>query len=162
MPRRSPSWRIVKAIFTKLIAKRPENVELLTRAAQNRRLATGGLLFETMKKERIVSRYEIDVPQKTRRKGRKTKVALRFGAVEIIRPGTSRKTCDVPKIKLMAVFVEETNPPRGEEPVRWMLLTTCAVRNAKDAKRIIKFYRMRWAIEELRRNLNYRAPKVYE
>jgi len=115
-----------------------------------------------MKKERIVSRYEIDVPQKTRRKGRKTKVVLRFGAVEIIRPGTSRKTCDVPKIKLMAVFVEETNPPRGEEPVRWMLLTTCAVRNAKDAKRIIKFYRMRWAIEELNRTMKRQGMNVEE
>ena len=130
-------------------AKRPVNVHLLTRAAQNRCLANGDYLFDALRKERIVSRYKIDVPQKIKRKARQTEVALRYGVVEVRRPSTSR--CDISSVKLTAVFVEEINPPLGEEAVRWMLLTTHEVKNTNDAKRIVRLYRLRWTIEELNR-----------
>ena len=76
-------------------AKCPENVHLLTRAAQNRCLANGDYLFEALTKKPVATRYEIDVPPKGKRKQRQATVALRYGKVELCRPRTSRKTCDV-------------------------------------------------------------------
>src|ERR1700686_586062 len=118
-------------------AKRPANVHLLTRAAQNRCLANGDYPFETMKKNPVVCRYMIDIPQKIKRKARQAEVALRYGVVELRRPIKSRKTCDVPTVRLTTVFIEEINPPRGEEAVEWMLLTTHEIHNKKDALRIV-------------------------
>ena len=132
-------------------AKRPCNVHLLTRAAQNRCLANGDYLFDALRKERIVSRYPIDVPQKTKRTARQTEVALRYSVIELRRPVTSRKTCAVPILRLTAVFVEEIDPPQGEEAIRWMLLTTHEVKSTKAAQRIVELYRLRWTIEELNR-----------
>lgn len=132
-------------------AKRPCNVHLLTRAAQNRCLANGDYLFDALRKERIVSRYPIDVPQKTKRTTRQTEVALRYSVIELRRPVTSRKTCAVPILRLTAVFVEEIDPPQGEEAIRWMLLTTHEVKSTKAAQRIVELYRLRWTIEELNR-----------
>lgn len=143
-------------------AKRPANVHLLTRAAQNRCLANGNYLFDALRKERIVSHYLIDVPQKTKRKARQTEVALRYGIVELRCPTTSRKTCDVPTVRLTAVFVEELNPPQGEDPIRWMLLTTHDVNNTKDAKRIVRLYRLRWTIEELNRAMKGQGMDLEE
>jgi hypothetical protein len=73
-------------------------------------------------------------------------LALRYGKVELCRPRTSRepqepcdvKTCDVETICLNAVFVEEINPPSGEEAVQWMLLTTREVNSLGDARHIVK------------------------
>jgi len=89
---------------TEMRPARPANVHLLTRASQNRCLANGDYLFETMKKKPVVCRYMIDIPQKIKRKARQAKVALRYGVVELRRPTTSRKTCDVPTVRLTAVF----------------------------------------------------------
>lgn len=143
-------------------AKRPGHVRLLTRAAQNRCLAKGDHLFETMRKKPVVCRYRIDIPQKIKRKARQSKVALRHGEVELRRPTTSRKTCDVPTVRLTAVFVEEINPPRGEEAVQWMLLTTHEVHGKKDALRIVKLYRLRWTIEELNRAMKGQGMDLEE
>jgi len=143
-------------------AKRPVNVHLLTRAAQNRCLANGDYLFETTRRQPVVCRYMIDIPQKVKRKARQAKVALRYRMVELCRPATSRTTCEQTRVKLTAVFVEEIDPPRGEEAVRWMLLTTHEVHSKKDALRIVKLYRLRWTIEELNRAMKGQGMDLEE
>jgi hypothetical protein len=143
-------------------AKRPANVHLLTRAAQNRCLADGGYLFEIMKESPVVCRYMIDVPQKIKRKARQAEVALRYGVVELRRPTTSRTTFNVPTVKLTAVFVEEIHPPRGEKAVQWMLLTTHEVQTREDALRVVKLYRLRWTIEELNRAMKGQGMDLEE
>ncbi len=143
-------------------AKCPENVHLLTRAAQNRCLATGSYLFEELRKKPAATRYEIGVPHKGNRKARQATVALRYGTVELCRPSTSRKTCAEATISLTAVFIEEINPPRGEEAVQWMLLTTRGVKNLDEAQHIVRLYRLRWTIEELNRAMKSQGMDMEE
>ncbi len=40
------------------------------------------------------------------------------------------------------------DPPEGEEPVEWMLLTTEEVQNPTQARVILRWYTYRWRIEE--------------
>jgi hypothetical protein len=143
-------------------AYRPANVHVLTRAAQNRCLASGDYLFDAMSKKKVMDRYEITVPQKRIRPGRTTMVALRYGIVELRRPQTSRHTCEVETVTLSAVFVEEIKPPEGEEPIQWMLLTTREVASLEDAKDIVAKYRLRWTIEELNRALKSQGMDLEE
>jgi len=143
-------------------AHRPENVHLLTRAAQNRRLANDGHLFEHMRKKKAVATYEIDVPAKGKHKARQASVALRYGTIDLQRPSTSRKTCAVETLCLSAVFVEEMAPPTGSDAVQWMLLTTREVASMGDAQNIVRLYRLRWAIEELNRAIKSQGMGVEE
>ena len=140
----------------------PENVHLLTRAAQNRCLADGDYLFETLRRKPIVARYEIDVPQKVKRSARQATVALRYSRVELRRPSTRSQTCNKETVSLTAVFVEEMSPPSGADPVQWMLLTTRDIESLDEAQRIVRLYRLRWTIEELNRAMKSQGMDIEE
>ena len=53
--------------------------------------------------------------------------------------------------------MSEINPPAGEEPILWRLLTTHEVATVEDAHRIVDLYRLRWNIEQLFRALKSQA-----
>src|SRR5260370_7900267 len=46
------------------------------------------------------------------------------------------------------VDVRETSVPQDGKPIHWRLLTTHAVTNLGEARRIVDLYRLRWTIEE--------------
>ena len=58
------------------------------------------------------------------------------------------------------VIGRERNPPEGEEPALWYLLTTHQVNDIADARRIIGFYRRRWTIEQLFRTMKTKGFDV--
>ena len=51
-------------------------------------------------------------------------------------------------VKLNVVEAVEQNPPEGQEPVRWLLLTTEKIDTVDDVLRVVDLYRSRWIIEE--------------
>src|SRR4051795_7721877 len=72
---------------------------------------------------------------------------LRFGAVEIARP-VNEKDRNLPRsVRLRLVEVREVDAPAGEEPLRWLLLTTHAVADLTTAWLIVSWYKLRWTIE---------------
>lgn len=64
-----------------------------------------------------------------------------------------RKGKKLPALTIWAVLAKEVDPPEGEEPVCWILLTSCKVTTFAAAKRIIAFYVRRWDIEVFHRTL---------
>lgn len=64
------------------------------------------------------------------------------------RPGGKPKA-----VSFWAVLAEETDPPAGEEPIRWLLLTSKPVTTMAEAARIIRLYLRRWDIEVFHRVL---------
>jgi len=46
------------------------------------------------------------------------------------------------------VYASETNPPAGEPPIEWRLLTTEPIDSTDQVLRIVEWYRTRWLIEE--------------
>lgn len=52
-------------------------------------------------------------------------------------------------VELHAVLVEELGePPVGEEPISWLLLTNMAVESFDDARLVVYGYSQRWRVEE--------------
>jgi len=144
-------------------ACRPDHVQLLTRAAQDRCLADGRRLFTAARTNPEATQYMIDVPAKGKRKPRQTMVCLRYGEVTLCRPRRGRHNAQVPPtVPVRVVHVEEINPSRGQPPVTWTLLTTHAVDTVADAQRIVAWYRLRWIIEELNRTLKSQGLDVEE
>lgn len=47
------------------------------------------------------------------------------------------------------LWAREIDPPEGEQPVQWILLTNLAVHSLEQACQIVDWYRLRWRIETL-------------
>jgi Transposase DDE domain len=135
-------------------AFKPAGVEKLVRAAQDRRLADGTTLFSKAAAWDEAGRMGVEIPAAPGRQARTAELSVSFGPVAIVRPG-SRKASDglPPTIPVTLVIGRESDPPAGEEPALWFLLTTHRVNDIADARRIIGFYRLRWTIEQLFRTM---------
>lgn len=73
---------------------------------------------------------------------------LRFRAITITlagpqRPGGGR----LANVRMGVVEALETNPPEGEEPIRWVLLTSLAVDSVEQIEAVLDGYCMRWNVE---------------
>ena len=51
------------------------------------------------------------------------------------------------------MHIHEPEPPDGVKPLEWFLLTSLPVASDRDAERILKWYRLRWRIEDWHRVL---------
>ncbi len=142
-------------------AFKPANVEKLVRAAQDRCLADGTSLFSKAETWDEAGRMTVQLPAAPGRQARKAELSVRFGKVEIKRPKHRTAADGLPAtIKVTLVVGREINPPEGEEPALWFLLTTHQVNDIADARRIIGFYRLRWTIEQLFRTMKTKGFDV--
>jgi len=132
-------------------ACKPLDVELLIRAAQDRRLADGRMLFGCTDHLPALGRIAVELPAAPGRKARTATLELRASAVAIARPGRPKQEAVAlpEKVTVNLVEAREIDPPEGVEAAHWRLLTTHAVSSLADAKMIVGFYRRRWVIEQL-------------
>ncbi len=79
------------------------------------------------------------------RDGRKARLAFAAAHVVLERP---RVDADGDPINVNVVHVIEVEPPEGEEPVEWLLLTTEPIATVDDIEFVVDSYRARWVIEE--------------
>lgn len=138
-------------------ARRPANVHLLIRAAQNRALEDGQKLFGACTGWSEVARYTITVPAKSgggksQRAERTAVVAVRFGGVTLLRPCSASEKLPE-RLTLRVVDVCEVDPPDPKQRVRWCLLTTHVVNTPAEAMQMVRWYRRRWTIEQVFRTM---------
>ncbi|MBR0779098.1 IS4 family transposase [Bradyrhizobium diazoefficiens] len=134
-------------------ALRPERVELLVRAAHDRALADGHALFARADGMPAMGRAELDLPARPGRRRRTAQLEIRFMPARVARPKSGLRA-DLPEsVAVNVIDVREVNPPAGEAPIHWRLLTTHAVASETEAWEIVDLYRQRWAIEQLFRVL---------
>lgn len=136
-----------------MFALRPEGAELVVRAAHDRALAEGGALFGAIDAAPVDGRAELVLPAKPGRKRRTAQMEVRFMAVELACPANGQRRGLPKSVAVWLVDVRESDPPPGEAPVHWRLLTTHAVTNPAAAFMVADLYRRRWAIEQLFRTL---------
>lgn len=82
------------------------------------------------------------------RPARWASLSVACAAVVLRRPNTLPLTY-VPELPVNVVRVFEADPPAGQDPVDWTLLTSEPIDTTEDVERIIDIYRYRWLIEEL-------------
>jgi hypothetical protein len=171
-------------------ALRPDGVDLLIRAAQDRclmdaspedaspgegnpgdashgdanpgddGLQDGRLLFAAIDKMAEAGRAELDLPAGPGRKRRTARLALRYARVSMARPAHGERTGLPDAVEVNVVDVREIDPPSDDAAVHWRLLTTHAVDNAADAWAVAALYRRRWAIEQVFRTLKTKGFDV--
>lgn len=92
---------------------------------------------------------EVEIPAKDQKPARTAVLETRFGSFKMNPPRNllRHKTEVLPDIDLNAVYVMERNPPEGEEPLEWMLLTDLPVNTFDEAVEKVRWYCLRWRIE---------------
>jgi hypothetical protein len=140
-----------------LFAKRPSNVDLVVRVAQDRRIETegeeSGLLFAFADGLPEQGRLRVSLSALPGRPAREADCAVRYSSVVLRKPlhGAAR---DLPKsVTLTLVDVREISCPVGASPLHWRIFTTREVSTLDQARRVRDLYRQRWMIEEFFRSL---------
>lgn len=148
-------------IFAEWATLPEPNFHLITRSMHDRGLVNGETLYAAAERLAFTSTRFVALPAREgKRHARLANLSLRFGKVELARPGYTRDR-NLPKsVPLTLVEVVELNPPAGEEAVHWRLLTTHNVFDKASAWQIIDWYRMRWNIEQFWRLLKLQGLRL--
>ena len=126
------------------------NVHLLGRAMSDRLLAGGGTVFTAAAAFPVAGRRSIELRSHDLAHPKRTAVVeLRYGEVAICRPRNESDHDLPPTVRLRLVDVREVDPPEGVEPLHWRLLSTHDITDAAGAWQIVRWYQLRWVIEQL-------------
>jgi len=140
------------------------NLHLLVRAGQNRNTTEKQDWVDQVRRAEKIADQTVSVrarqakigegksARSRSREGRIAKLEVRKATIEVCRPvhGDERLPAT---ITVNVVLCEETNPPEGEDPISWMLVTTLAIETVEDVLQIIQGYCVRWQIEVFFRTL---------
>jgi Transposase Tn5 dimerisation domain/Transposase DNA-binding/Transposase DDE domain len=85
------------------------------------------------------------------RESRNAEVEVRAARITLRPPW--RPDRKLPPVTVNVVLVREVNPPAGEEPVEWTLLTTLPIDTIEQVRLVIQYYCVRWMIEVFFRTL---------
>jgi len=137
-----------------LFARRPADVELVVRAAQDRGLAGGGMLFAAAAAWPALGRQAVKVASRgPGDPGRFATVELRAGVVELAHPGNGKREGDPARLSVCLIEAVEVDAPAGVEPLHWRLLSTLPGTDLAAAAEAVRLYRLRWRIEQCFRML---------
>ncbi len=139
-----------------------QDVELLIRAKYDRQTNEGQKLFELVRQSQVQTSVNIKVPrqsarskkskQKARPKqaSRTAEVSVRYRKVELKPPQGYKEEHSIP---IWIIHASENNAPSDIKPLEWFLLTTIDLNIIEDAVDCIKWYCLRWRIEDWHRVL---------
>lgn len=113
------------------------------RANKDRSLGEGVTAKGHLRKQKVMYRAEVVIPEGPDRKGRTAQVAVRACRVEVAYRRKREKT------ELGVVWVREVGKvPKGEQRLEWLLWTNYPVKTAKEVKQVVEGYKQRWGVEE--------------
>lgn len=120
------------------------NINMIIRASINRN-TPDVKLFDAALNGNCVGTIEFELPRGRNRTVRKVVQEVRVAEVTLV--GPKRYSPKLPNVKLNVVLATETNPPEGNKPIEWILLTDMIINNVDEAIQIIQHYLCRWQIE---------------
>ncbi|MFH1039409.1 MAG: IS4 family transposase [PVC group bacterium] len=144
--------------------RRNPRVDLLVRAKHDRRTDEDVSLFEMVEQTPVQLRLRIDIPRRSARKkrgkrpartgrvARQAEVDVRYTLATLCPPqgGLNRGKAPIP---VWIIYMVEENPPPGEEPIEWRLITTIKLNSPEKVVQCVRWYRLRWRIEDWHRVL---------
>jgi hypothetical protein len=136
---------------------------VLVRASQNRTVDRGSRyaekniekLWDYIASKSDIGSYVVEISERKKTKhcigrtARSAQMGIKLGEFRMNPPRNNpkHKTEVLPDIKMWAIHVLEKDPPEGEEPVEWMLLTNQLVTTLEEACERVYWYSLRWRIE---------------
>jgi hypothetical protein len=143
--------------------RRHPRVELLVRAKHNRTLTDDpAKLFAAVRQTPVQSRVRVAIPRQSarakkshqpvrpKRPGRLAELAVRSRRVHLC---PAHYHANKEPIAIWVVHAREEHPPAHTQAVEWFLLTTIEIRSAAEAEQCLRWYCLRWRIEDWHRVL---------
>jgi hypothetical protein len=130
----------------------PLNMDLLIRAVQDR-LVQGEhtevrKLWESMEAipaaDHLITTHLEHSPGK---QARDVFLAVRWQSVQLLVPAKKKKKYEHASVTFTALLITQVDPPEGETPLEWLLLTSLAVETFQQAAQCVLWYRLGWLIE---------------
>lgn len=127
------------------------SADLIVRSAHNRTIKglqdqEKTLLRNYLKSSTSIGEVTFTIPSATGRPERTVTQVLKAGAVTFKKRYTSC-AIESPEITLNAVMAIEEHPPKDQEPLMWIFLTTLPVATFEEVKLVVSYYLARWEIE---------------
>jgi hypothetical protein len=118
----------------------------LIRACHDRLVFDDSRLSEELARAPVLGEIAFELPPSHKRKHKR--VAQRLKAARVtLRPPQRPDGEKLEPVEVNVLLAEEHQPPKGEEPVTWILLTNLAVTTAEQAIEKMQWYLCRWQIE---------------
>jgi len=114
------------------------------RSQHDRTLDNKKTLRATLARAPVLGEVSFDIPATDKRKARTVVQQLRVKRVTVKAPAHLKGETSV---EVTAVYAVERNPPKGQDPITWLLLTSEQVMTEQDAATIVQWYLCRWQIE---------------
>lgn len=144
--------------------------EWIVRGCQNRCLTSesGNKLWEQVSSSDVLGTIEIAISKnrseaknkslttgksrtkdtRKRKQPRSARTAtLTIQTARVMLKGPYRPGGKLADVAVNAVLVRETNPPKDEAPVEWLLLTSLPIATFEQARLVTEYYSCRWQIE---------------
>lgn len=121
------------------------------RSSQNRRVQTqrgSQLLCAVIGQQAACAERTLEIAGHPGRKKRTAHLQIASLAVTLLPPDKKQGQHGRKPLNVWLVRVWENQPPQGEDPLEWRLLTNEPVHTPDDAQRVVAWYERRWVIEE--------------
>ena len=128
-----------------LAAAQGAPADLLIRSNQNRALVGGGFLHDTVDADPALGQMTVSLPAVPGRPQRNAVLTLRSLIVTLRPP--YRPGGQIDAVAITVVRAREEKPPKGQEPIDWILLTNRRVSTGQDAQTLVEWYVCRWVVE---------------
>lgn len=127
------------------------------RSKENRKLVEPingqAYLHDAVRTKRSVLEWDHEVTAKPGRTARTAHLKMSFTPVVLDLPAKRAGEYPNEPLALWAVRVWEPNPPEGEDPLEWILLTNVAVTTPAQARECVTWYEFRFVIEEYHKGM---------
>ena len=143
--------------------RRHPGVELLVRAQHNRGITEEPFkLFEALTQEPVQTQVRVQVPHQSarpklskrkarpQRPRRRADLSVRYRHVQLRPP---KYYPDKEPIQIWVIEAREDSPPAGTEAIEWLLLSTVPIASPEEAVQCLRWYCLRWRIEDWHRVL---------
>ncbi len=133
-------------VFEYIQYKIDNGERFVVRASQNRRLVDEDkCLFDAVLETPVIGEYTIKIPQRGGRKAREAKLEVRSKRVTILPP--QRPDSQLSPLSVNVVIAQEVGAD-SDEKLCWILLTSENIETFECCRKILRFYELRWGIEE--------------
>ena len=154
-----------EADFFELFAeqRRDPCVDLLVRANHNRVITEEPFkLFESIRQAPLQTKVQVHMPRQSarpklskkkarpKRPSRPANLEVRYLQIQLRPP---KYHSDKAPIDIWVIHAVESAPPEGTAAVEWFLLTTVPIFSPEDAIQCLRWYCLRWRIEDWHRVL---------
>lgn len=137
-------------IYEYLDYKTSQGQRYIVRAAWNRKLSEEeDNLFGSVAQTPSLGEHTVHLAQRggPHRRVART-VSLRIHTQRVTLHPPQRMHNELEPLDVNVVFAQEVKPPKGEESLSWLLLTSEPIATLEEAQKVLKAYGLRWRIED--------------